>query len=744
MIRTLQDQDAFRVGEDYHVEPSLNCVTGPHGAVRLEPKVMQVLVCLAARPGHVVLKDRLLQSAWPDTAVSDDVLTRAISELRRLFDDDSRQPRVIETIPKSGYRLIAPVRVNGAYVEPAASVRQSVPANLPSEAADSVREEPPRRTAGRRGTAFAVAGIGGVALLVAAGVWQLRPPAPTAPAMRVVPLTALSGSEYATAFSPDGRQVAFGWNGEDHAVAARPWWEGNWDIYVKLVGSSDLRQLTSGPAIDLAPAWSPDGRQIAYVRFGPPSPRLRVVSSLGGSDRQISDFPVYLPPTWSPDGRYLAAGRADVRDHPGAPPANGIYLVPVEGGETRVLTQPRTSGRDFSPAFAPEGRRLAYVSCPGPGPDSQCQVVVVDLNSSLAPVGSPRPLPGPPFPGGMSTLTWAGEGRVLIFNAAENQLEYLWRVAVDGASAPERLEQAGPNAFWPAASATGDRLAFTRQAHDDDIYRFEPGRPVQPVAQSPLFDGVPQFSPDGERIAFCSLRSGDAMEVWVANADGSSPAQLTHGPDRFKGDPSWSPDGRRIAFSSAGEHPRIWTVDSEGGTPRQITNDAGDQISPTWSRDGQWIYYSWSQPGDRNIWRVRVSDRLKERVTRGGGYIASESFDGKTLFYISKPDDSPVMAQPLAGGAPQVLIPCVVGTAFSVTHAGIYYLPCSASPTRDPNPLVRALDTATGRVRDIGKLAKFQYQQLPSSFAASLDGRTILYGQRVGDDADLMLIENFR
>src|SRR6188474_2683722 len=70
---------------------------------------MQVLVCLAERAGQVVSKDRLLHAAWADTSVTDDVLTRAISELRRLFDDDPKQPRVIETIPKAGYRLIAPV-----------------------------------------------------------------------------------------------------------------------------------------------------------------------------------------------------------------------------------------------------------------------------------------------------------------------------------------------------------------------------------------------------------------------------------------------------------------------------------------------------------------------------------------------------------------------------------------------------------------------------------------------------------
>jgi DNA-binding winged helix-turn-helix (wHTH) protein len=99
-------QNCFRIGEFHHVEPLLNTVAGPAGTTRLEPKVMQVLVCLAAQAGQVVPKERLMRTVWPDTAVGDDVLTRCISELRRLFGDDAREPRFIETIPKSGYRLI--------------------------------------------------------------------------------------------------------------------------------------------------------------------------------------------------------------------------------------------------------------------------------------------------------------------------------------------------------------------------------------------------------------------------------------------------------------------------------------------------------------------------------------------------------------------------------------------------------------------------------------------------------------
>lgn len=92
------------------MQPNLNTVSSNGTAVRLEPKVMGVLVCLASQPGgELVFKDAILKTVWPDTFVSDDVLTRSISELRRVFEDDARQPKFIQTIPKRGYRLVAPL-----------------------------------------------------------------------------------------------------------------------------------------------------------------------------------------------------------------------------------------------------------------------------------------------------------------------------------------------------------------------------------------------------------------------------------------------------------------------------------------------------------------------------------------------------------------------------------------------------------------------------------------------------------
>lgn len=125
-------QNGFRIGESHHVEPSLNSVTGPAGTIRLEPKVMQVLVCLAAHAGEVVAKERLMQAVWPDTFVTDDVLTRSISELRRVFSDDAKEPRVIQTIPKSGYRLIARVSSSDAELDAAAAGQAARVVTVPS------------------------------------------------------------------------------------------------------------------------------------------------------------------------------------------------------------------------------------------------------------------------------------------------------------------------------------------------------------------------------------------------------------------------------------------------------------------------------------------------------------------------------------------------------------------------------------------------------------------------------------
>jgi Tol biopolymer transport system component len=161
---------------------------------------------------------------------------------------------------------------------------------------------------------------------------------------------------------------------------------------------------------------------------------------------------------------------------------------------------------------------------------------------------------------------------------------------------------------------------------------------------------------------------------------------------------------------------------------------------PTWSHNGDWIYFSWDQGSSRDIWRIHVKNGTRQQVTHGGGgLVGRESADGQGLLYQPKTFDAPLLAQPLRGGAPVPILPCVAGIAFSVISRGIYYLPCQNALRPDPNPQVHVLNPATGEVRPLGSLEGFT-----QDLAVSPDGQTILYSRLVSSRADLMLIQNFR
>ena len=176
----------FRLGP-WRVEPGLNRISCNGSSLRLEPKVMEVLVCLAGQPGEPVTKKQLLRTVWPDTFVSDDVLTRSISELRRVFADDAKDAHFIQTIPKRGYRLIAPV-VGVEQVPPTRPSKPPIPEAIPG----SPRHERIRVFALVAG---AVLFLGLLAWLKATKIaeWVRAKSRPQIQSLAVLPLQNLSG-----------------------------------------------------------------------------------------------------------------------------------------------------------------------------------------------------------------------------------------------------------------------------------------------------------------------------------------------------------------------------------------------------------------------------------------------------------------------------------------------------------------------------------------------------------------------
>ena len=706
--------------------------------VGLQEQSLKVLVELLERPGDLVTREQLRQRLWPNGTFVDfeHGLNAVINRLREALGDSADSPRFIQTVPRRGYRFIGPV--DGGQVYPRTEDPASLAA-LESALPASRSNAFPWWIAGA--TFIAVS----VLLVVAAATWlQRRAPPGKEPPATVVPLTRLAGSEAWPAFAPDGEQVAFAWSGENYD---------NSDIYVTLVGSTGVRRLTTDPADDYAPSWSPDGRRIAFLRRTGNAARIHVMSALGGPDSRISEFPVgatdpnalkALNITWSPDGRYVAAGR-DPRDASGD--SAGIYLIPIEGGEPRAITRPKAPTFHFSPMFSPDGRRVAYDSCDTPGLDpatlmpGNCVGASLEIDESFAPVGAAKRLTAQPVaPAGMA---WSRDGRSILYVGAGSGSFGLWRLWIDGTRPPEAIEIAGSDASHPATAPSRDRLVFSRYDWDMHLYRFAPGKPLERVAASSSSEGDPHFSPDGRRIAFASERSG-SWAIWVAAADGSQPRQLTTHRWGWQGSPNWSPDGRAIAFDAYDPdgHVHVWTIPAEGGTPRRITKPTGDQTVPTWSRDGKWIYFSEAREGGRDIWRAPATGGPAAQLTRTGtGFLAYETADGASLLYQPKYGDSPLLVMPLKGAGPsRRLVECVRHASFVPVGMTIVYAGCEPRTT----PSLHSIDLVSGRDRLLGTLEHFPPDPLGHPLAVSPDRKTILFAGLVRRGADLMLIEHFR
>jgi eukaryotic-like serine/threonine-protein kinase len=574
----------------------------------------------------------------------------------------------------------------------------------------------------RSAYSWTAAGLLVAALLLGVAGWLLAH-RPDGRSPHVVPFASFPGSKDHASFSPDGSQVAFAWDG------GKP---GKRDIYIKVVGSGDPLRITSSPEDEWLPAWSPDGRFIAFSRTIGGKQSIYVVPALGGQERKVADAGVGL--SWWPDSRSL------VLVSPPPPEGNGaLMLLSLDKGERRDLTTPAPYA-DSLPAVSPDGEYVAFIRSLTM---STREIFMIPAGGGAARriTSDQRPVFG---------VTWTSDSRNLVFACNRGGGESLWRIRSSGGT-PERVLIGLQSVFYPNISRKGDRLIFTEDFLDTNVYRFtgpgfgsgdSPGKFSNPesLIDSSREDSSPAFSPDGQRIAFVSKRTG-SEEIWICDRDGGHLVQATSFFGPATGTPRWSPDGRFIVFDSrAGGSPDIYVIPAAGGPPRRMTTHPAADIVPSWSADGKWIYFSSNRSGSPQLWKMPASGGEATQITHTGIREALEGADGR-IYFIK--DAAWGIWSVSKDGSDEGVVPGLERAGrnrfWGVHPKGIYFV-----TKKDAPPFaVEFYSFSTHKVTTLLKLEKDTFWNQPG-LCLSPDGRHLLVVAQDQHVNDLMLIEDFR
>ncbi len=541
----------------------------------------QVLAILLERPGEVVTREELQKRLWPDTFVDvDHNLNTAINKIREVLGDEAENPRFVETLPRRGYRFVAPVDGVENCDKPGTVARTDIVG--------------PRRWrvlgASLLFSTFAVLTFAGWFVYK-----EWRNSSVLAPAQRALTrITFDNGLQIGATWSPDGRFVAYS---SDRG--------GKFDIWVQQVTGGNPVQITKGPGHNWQPDWSPDGKYIAY-RSEDGEGGLFVVPALGGEGlaRKIAAFGYY--PRWSPDSSQILFQTNQNSD------MNRFDVVSLDGSQPREVSTEFFVKHPFlsakSAAWHPDGKRVTFWVW-GSGPVPTFWTVPV------AGSGGVRSEIDPKILGELAEVSlslndemyrdfkfaWMPTGRAICFERTFRAVRNLWKMTVDPETlrgvAVERLTTGSGLDTEFALSADGKRLAFTVESDRVQAWLFPfdgtLGRLTgtgQAVTSPSMEAWQPSLSRDGKKLAFVAQRTGK-WELWEKSLVDGREAPIV-ADDYFRYTPSWSPDSTRLAYGrlkSAGTRERrllVWSAESRDEQPLTSSSNLAMYVYD-WSSDGK-------------------------------------------------------------------------------------------------------------------------------------------------------------
>ncbi len=551
--------------------------------VKLTGQPFQILVLLLEHPGDLVTREQLQRRLWPsDTFVDfDRGLNASINRVREALGDSAENPRFVETLPRRGYRFIAPLvdSTPARATSPAAELSVSPAQTGTGPDSLPVSEASERRAVSRRPKLL----FAGVSILAVLAVVTL-------------------------------------------AVLSRPNRHRNeWDLQ-----SMTLSKVTqSGNAVSAA--ISPDGHYVVYALREGEKQGLNVRQVATGSDVQI------LPPeeviiyalTFSPDANYIDFVRSEKNN----PTSTFLYRIPTLGGSSHLVMQ---AGMDFSTSYSPNGAQFAFLRVKS-GED-QVDLLVADADGSNERVLATRPY----LDGFTDGTAWSPDGKTIAFSTVESKISIrsvLWAVSVGDGSVRKIYwtpNQIGHLCWLPDGSGLLAPIG-------NNLYQFLRGQlwfisfpkgQARRITNDLMNYQIDSLSLTQDGTTLVDTVQTRVSELWIAPAGDTTKAKQVTRNDHAVGRFSWTPDGRIVFASGDGN---LSGLNSDGSVRTLTANDYPVE-DPSVCGDERYIVYSTHREQKAGVWRMDADGSNRTRIADEPVATSSQcSPDGKWVVYVQVP-----------------------------------------------------------------------------------------------------------